>query len=336
MASQAGRPNESAKAQNMLTLFTCLRLNGMYEPDENGADKTISVETIAQQTGFSPKEVCSLAMSLATCGQDCFTLLPIDVDGSGTTISCGPYNANLSPLRLSIAERHAVLQALAVAGITPDDDLFQTLNATVMPNPAPDDEPSRTLLETTGNMDTQAFKLIANALVLHQVLRFSYHKPGGSPVTKREVEPLSLSLERGRLCLNAYSREREAVRCFVLDRMDNLENTGEVFTPRNVDVVSFTQKLKDGFTPATIRFDAGTPVNQPEWPGMTLEALDVDGGRLGHLAWTGGNWLPLHIASKGGDVRVVEPVELRQQVAFVAGQRRRAALDTLSRWDAQQ
>lgn len=66
------------------------------------------------------------------------------------------------------------------------------------------------------------------AIETQRVVRIRYRDKGDVP-TERELLPLCMAFWGGKWTLGSYCRLREAFRSFRLDRIDRLEETGEVF-----------------------------------------------------------------------------------------------------------
>src|SRR5579875_2195855 len=75
----------------------------------------------------------------------------------------------------------------------------------------------------------------------HAIVRFRYTRLGDAPdhATQRQVRPLALAFWSGVWTLAAWCETRGDFRTFRLDRIDALERTAEIFTPRR------GQTLKD-------------------------------------------------------------------------------------------
>lgn len=69
------------------------------------------------------------------------------------------------------------------------------------------------------------------AIAAHQVLQLAYRDEHGKP-SAREVEPLCLAFWGGKWTLGSWCRLRQDFRNFRPDRIDMLDETGEVFDER--------------------------------------------------------------------------------------------------------
>lgn len=73
-------------------------------------------------------------------------------------------------------------------------------------------------------------ELLQNAIDRHELVRFAYYAPGGE--SRRELEPYLLTFQWTAWYVWGYCRTRQDYRMFKLNRILELEQTGEFFEPR--------------------------------------------------------------------------------------------------------
>jgi predicted DNA-binding transcriptional regulator YafY len=160
---------------------------------------------------------------------------------------------------------------------------------------------------------------VRTALESREVLRMTYRHPNADDVGEgdaREIEPYALVASGARLYVVAHCRRARALRLFRIDRMLSAERTGETFAlPPNF---SLDQVLAHGkafmrgahdllvvrYTPTIARWIA-------EREGVLC---DADGSlTLSHpLADEG--WAIRHVMQYAGDVELLAPAALREQI----------------------
>jgi predicted DNA-binding transcriptional regulator YafY len=160
-------------------------------------------------------------------------------------------------------------------------------------------------------------------------VRFEYVDRAGE-ATQRVVEPYRMVATGRRWYLLAYDVDREDWRTFRLDRMRSVEATTWVFTAREApDAREFVARAVSQ-SPyryvARVRFDAPAALVAEHVPATagTVEPLDdatcvltAGADHLDHLS--------VYLAAVGADFAVLEPPELRDVMADLAGRLGRAA-----------
>lgn len=82
------------------------------------------------------------------------------------------------------------------------------------------------------NLDDPKFGLLQQAIQKRRVVRLHYHAMHTNRITERLVEPLHLAYLESTWVLSGYCRLRNDERNFRLDRIDELQPTGETFAAR--------------------------------------------------------------------------------------------------------
>ena len=164
------------------------------------------------------------------------------------------------------------------------------------------------------------------ALADRRRLRLTYRRAGQAAARPREVEPWRLVHWRARWYLVGWAVDREQVRAFRLDRVEALaavDRPGRTARPAaaeppdGFDAVAAVAAtaLGQGASTAVLRVAAGRAQD------LRREARLPDGGPVGpddevvHLSYGERSAVVAALASHAGDVEVLEPAELRADVA---------------------
>jgi proteasome accessory factor C len=159
-------------------------------------------------------------------------------------------------------------------------------------------------------------------------LGFDYMPPGRDPEPRR-VAPLLLAHAEGRWYLLARDLDRNGHRAFRLDRILEVREVGEGFTPAADDLAAAERFLGDGrihdgggpqapepfeavveYSPEVARW-----IRERKWDG--LQDLPDGGVKATHRV-VDPEWLLRHVLSYGAEARVVEPRAMAERVAEVA------------------
>ena len=173
-------------------------------------------------------------------------------------------------------------------------------------------------------VDAGVLTTLAQACRDDEPLKFTYAAKGAKP-THRWVEPHRLVTLGRRWYLVAYDRDRQDWRSFRLDRISKPETTGQRFRPRELPAEDALTFVQSGFQqmpqryPVRVQVEAAADVVQravgqwgqaePDGDGCVL-VMNVDSLE----------WPVMVLAQVGAPFTVVEPPELRAEIARVAGQ----------------
>ncbi|MEW6489322.1 MAG: WYL domain-containing transcriptional regulator [Thermodesulfobacteriota bacterium] len=176
------------------------------------------------------------------------------------------------------------------------------------------------------------FRAILEALLHRRVLAITYLSPQHDQPTRRDVEPHHLQHYQGSWVLTAYCRHQEDWRKFYLSRMDEVRVEDESFASRppeewavRVDEAfglfqgAEHRQVRLRFTPFRARW-----VREQVWHETQELSPRPDGSLDLSLPVADLREIKLKVLSFGADVEVLEPEELRAQVAEEA--RRLSAL----------
>ncbi|MGD9949517.1 MAG: helix-turn-helix transcriptional regulator [Desulfobulbus sp.] len=169
----------------------------------------------------------------------------------------------------------------------------------------------------------QFFRLVVRALFEDHALRITYCSPHNHTITQRSVRPLHLMHYMGSWHLLAWCTTRGAIRDFALARLQAVEpDDNPIQLPDNLpSIKEFTRRhfgiMQGGATfIVTLRFSPRTAprIREQVWHPDQQTSLDPDGSLLLSFPAADFRELVRNILSYGAEVRVVEPVELRNLV----------------------
>ena len=185
-------------------------------------------------------------------------------------------------------------------------------------------------------VDPEAIVAVSAAVRAREVLRFDYGDPdpAGAPVAARRTEPLHVVSRRGRWYVVGWDLDRDDWRTYRLDRMRLRTPNGPRFTPRELpapDVATFVSGRFKGSTEGDTWPCRGTVVVAAPAAEVAPYVGDgdvepTDDGRcrvsLGAWSWIG---LAASLGRFDADIEVVEPRELAEACAVLAGRYAAAA-----------
>jgi predicted DNA-binding transcriptional regulator YafY len=169
------------------------------------------------------------------------------------------------------------------------------------------------------NFDDKTFLRLQEAIHQHQVVYLRYHALHSNEVTQRDIEPVALVFLEKAWFVSGYCRLRQENRFFRLDRIDGLKIKNETFAPKEIPL----SPPRPGPLTAVVRFEAEVvrwvkerqhftwAETRPPEPGQAGVVMVY---RLGAFEQIEG-WL----LSWGDQMEVLEPPELRERIAAVAG-----------------
>lgn len=170
-----------------------------------------------------------------------------------------------------------------------------------------------------GHTDPQRFDLLKNAILGKQVLQLTYCS-GAGEITTRTIHPLRLVYKDKNWYVQAYCLHADDFRLFKMGRILELFTTGAVFTQDySKDIPALEPPLSPGWAPLVKlrfskrigfrvydEFDHACITPHPDGTCDVAVMLPVD------------EWLISYLISFGLDVKILEPLFLKQQLADYA------------------
>ena len=162
---------------------------------------------------------------------------------------------------------------------------------------------------------SEKIELLHGAIELHRLISFHYYSPNGE--SDRTVEPYLLVFQWSSWYLWAWCREKEAPRLFKLDRMDSLR-IGESFSPRQMDMPDLLgEKAFPDRYHVFVRISRKSRWRLVEEYGSGCYEETPDGDCLFSAGFTDREHLLSWILSFRGDAELLEPQELREELAKI-------------------
>jgi predicted DNA-binding transcriptional regulator YafY len=167
------------------------------------------------------------------------------------------------------------------------------------------------------------FEVVAAALLGRQRLQIRYYSRARNDFSEREVSPQLLLHHRGNWYLGAWCHQQDAMRSFSMDAIDQASLVAK--TSKSVG-----KKELDGFVGQGYGIFAGSKVQWAKlrftqerarwvsrelWHPKQKLTPQKDGSLLMEVPFTDVRELSMDILRQGRHVEVVEPPELREQVA---------------------
>lgn len=290
------------RLSRLLALVPWLRVNDGITVDDAAAHFGVTVPQLEEDLNL-----------LICCGLPGYThaeLIDIQFWDDGVIHVLDPQTIG-EPMRLSADEATALLMALRLlAQIPGDHDRDALLSATLRLQEAVGGVDAGVVIDA--GVDHGVSTTVASAIAADEDLEIAYGA-ASDQVTRRIVHPLRTLAHGGRTYVEAYCRSAEAVRTFRVDR-----------------ILSATAAPPAGPVP-----DAPTrPVGEPgevEWAtvavtapwagealGLREAAIAGDGRLTGRIPVYDRNWVVHAVLGLGGAAEVVEPGNLREEVARAA------------------
>jgi len=178
--------------------------------------------------------------------------------------------------------------------------------------------------ERTSESGLLRLQHLRGAIIGRQRVRFAYHarhsgeRPGNHAQT-RVVDPYALAHVAGAWYMTAFDHERQAMRTFRLDRMDDLTPLDQTFTRRPGPIRPRREQDDTMTLTARVLFDAEVARWVREAPSyFTAATEETPDGLLVTLRLRQEEDAVAWVLSWGRHARVLEPVSLRQRVAAEA------------------
>lgn len=183
-----------------------------------------------------------------------------------------------------------------------------------------DDEPQVAPILTVD----KAFTPVVAAVRERRQIRFDYLGRADDAAAKRRVEPWGVACFRGRWYMVGNDVERDATRCFRLSRITgNVKSVGEpgaFLVPEGLNLLDHVASFHEQ-TPepsprrATIRVTPGRAAGVRR-SAVQILARKSDGDRM-VITYTDPHRLAVWLSGYGADVTVLEPAEVRKEIAVV-------------------
>lgn len=160
-------------------------------------------------------------------------------------------------------------------------------------------------------------EMIQNAIEERIHLKFHYYAPGGDSI--RVIEPYYLVFKWSSWYVWGWCTRRKDFRLFKLNRMDVLEKETEGFVPREVPFPDLsTEKIFPGEIKVKALFTNDSKWRLVEEFGIHCFTENEDGTLLFAADYTDKETLLSWLLTFGAKVKVLEPVEIRNELIHIA------------------
>lgn len=167
--------------------------------------------------------------------------------------------------------------------------------------------------------DNLKFDQLKNAILGKRVLHVIYCGTSGS-ITERDVKPVRLVFKNKSWYLQAFCLKAEDFRLFKVSRIMELTLTDYTFTESFVDLPSLDGDAPPPFqvSPIRLRFPSSMAFRvYDEFERDSIET-QVDGSLCVAVEFPIDEWVYGYLLSFGTDVEILEPHDLREQLADFA------------------
>lgn len=183
----------------------------------------------------------------------------------------------------------------------------------------------RVVTSGTRRIDQAAFRLVSGAVLQRRRLGFRYRARSTDATTRRTTSPQRLTHYRNNWYLDAWDHEREALRSFSLDRLDEAKTLGEAAI--DIADAELDQHLASSYgifsgAPkgwATILFSAEAArwAAEERWHSQQQGLFLPDGSYELRLPYSNPRELLMDVLRYGPDARITAPQSLRSEAQIL-------------------
>ena len=160
------------------------------------------------------------------------------------------------------------------------------------------------LVVASNSVESSLLRTIDEAIRRRHTLQLTYHSISDDLKTERIVHPIERTHTNGHEFLRAFCESADALRTFRLDR---------VLSASKVDQSSSPQSRSDSNS-ARLKIKVRISKNRRAAIENLGQCSEIDDG-LFELAIFNPSWLIREVIAAGGSIEVLEPQELRQEIA---------------------
>lgn len=222
--------------------------------------------------------------------------------------------ALLMPLRLSVEESLIVSHMIDLLDLDPETK--RRIREGIMPEN--DEDTPRGIAETSryGSWLARLSEAIQDGVRC----RLTYRSLADDAARQRTVDPIRIDDEQGRSYLVAWDVERDEERRYRIDRIAGVDYTDDSVSPHEVESRNTAESLRTHGSVARIEAADDETMRRLSWSGIgNIDPLD-DGRCVFTLYYSSKRWLFDHVLATGGNLRIIEPQELRDELrTYAAG-----------------
>jgi predicted DNA-binding transcriptional regulator YafY len=164
---------------------------------------------------------------------------------------------------------------------------------------------------------TEKIALIKSAIHNNTRITFCYYSSKGD--TRRVIEPYYLTFQWSAWYVFGYCIEKKDFRLFKLNRLWELQDTGEIFQPRDIpeERKDFERYFSDEIQ-VTVLFDESVKYRLIDDYGVDCFTITEEGRLLCRMNFTNKEFLLSWILSFGDNAEVLFPKKLKQEIKNIA------------------
>jgi len=248
-------------------------------------------------------------------------VLYAEVQGDEIEVDSEPYGDSFArPARLLPLEAKALVAAMDLIGVQMIPGLESARRKVVTALGHDPSDEGLEIAHTAAEGGAEAAQLINRAIEKRQVLRLHYYKENEDEFTKRTIEPYRLQNGTQGWYVASYDLNQNAVRHFRLDRIREIETTGETYEVREdilplLDLQGWMSHGEMDQTEEVARVWVSPEEARREREQRTVLEELADGSVVVALPYASTSYLVTKILDGAGDYVVLEPATARDAVA---------------------
>jgi len=250
-------------------------------------------------------------------------VLYAEVQGDQIEVDPEPYGDNFArPARLLPLEAKALVAAIDLIGEHLPEGSLASARQKIVDALGEDPAEEGLQITTAKGDDSEVARAVSGAIMRRRQLRIEYYKENEDEFTERTIEPYKLVNGQEGWYIHSWDLERDAPRSYRLDRVREVEVTGESFEPRpgvEPDVHGWlsTGEVESGSSARIWVAPERARWVREDHPGATELS---DGAVIFERTYASYEWLAREILKEAGDAVVLEPEQARRAVLEAAEQ----------------
>src|SRR5688572_16795708 len=250
-------------------------------------------------------------------------VLYAEVQGDQIEVDPEPYGDNFArPARLLPLEAKALVAAIDLIGEHLPEGSLASARKKIVDALGQDPAEDGLQITTAKGDDSEVARVVSGAIIARRLLKIEYYKENEDEFTGRTLEPYKLVNGQEGWYIHAWDLEKDAPRSYRLDRVRQVDVTGDSFEPRpgvEPDVHGWhsTGEVDSGSTARIWVSPVRARWVREDHPGATELS---DGAVIFERTYASYEWLAREILKEAGDAVVLEPEEARRAVLEAAEQ----------------
>ena len=284
--SNRGRKGGTERIRQLLVLLSSLAKEG----------DTVDVRTVAERLSVSDEEARKLMLLLLEIAQADEYPLAFAMSDDEREITLINDDGG-RPVRLSRAESFAVIAAFDRIGISADNPIRQTVQASFARHGISDEEVRKGSAPAETMPGAAKIQACVDAITRGTHASFPYKGGGDDEARVRNVDPIGLRQESGLWYLDAYDLDCKAKRQFRLDRMGDVHAYGRAET--HVEMLG-----EKGTERKTVRLtiEGDADPNLFDWHESARRTLEDGSTEIETHYFEGRGWTARRIAGYGSRI----------------------------------